>query len=541
MRFWVVLLLMGGLLAPWLARAQTFGSAVQVGSLSSFEISEASGIVASRQNSNVLWTHNDTGFGGSIFAISTNGTPLGRWYVPTASFGNFEDIAIGPGPNPEHQYVYLGDIGDNFTNRTSIRVFRFPEPAVYPYYSNSPPVLPLFGVQEIQMAYPDGVFDAEAMMVDPWTGDLFIATKQTNSARLYRATRAELDGGSPIELTFIREMIFNGFRSVGAADISFDGRLICMRRNGRVWTWNRALNQTVGAALAASGSQQSVATNEVNGEAIGFHATGLGYYTTAEGFQPPLNYFRRTDASLPAQPVVFIRPGEDWRYQDTGADEGTAWRGMTFDDSAWASGPAQLGYGQGDEQTVVSFGFDDFEKNVTTYFRRQFTRPSAVTNLSLQLCFTDGVAVYLNDTEIFRRNLPASAIYDALATGSNREKQNFWTAVPVLPSLLRAGTNTIAVELHREDRQQTDLSFDLQLVQGTVNLPVRFTGPPQVVGGSWRIGLAGPPGALATLELSNDLALWSVAGQLVLTNGTGQYLESVQSGNQPRFFRVKKE
>ena len=391
------------------------------------------------------------------------------------------------------------------------------------------------------MAYPDGVFDAEAMMVDPWTGDLFIATKQTNSARLYRATRAELDGGGPIELTFIREMIFNGFRSVGAADISFDGRLVCMRRNGRVWTWNRALNQTVGAALAASGSQQSVATNEVNGEAIGFHATGLGYYTTAEGFQPPLNYFRRTDASLPAQPVVFIRPGEDWRYQDTGADEGTAWRGMTFDDSAWTSGPAQLGYGQGDEQTVVSFGFDDFEKNVTTYFRRQFTRPAAVTNLSLQLCFTDGVAVYLNGTEIFRRNLPANATYDALATGSNWEKQNFWTAVPVLPSLLRAGTNTIAVELHREDRQQTDLSFDLQLVQGTVNLPVRFTAPPQLVGTTWRIGLSGPPGALATLELSNDLALWSVAGQLVLTNGTGQYLESVQSGNQPRFFRVKKE
>ena len=529
------------LAAPFSSSAQSFAAGVQVGQLIGSEISEASGIVASRQNPNVLWTHNDSAFGGSVFAISTNGTPLGRWFAPTVFFGNFEDIAIGPGPNPAHHYIYMGDIGDNFTNRNSIRVVRFPEPAVHPHYSNAPPVLPLPGVQEIEMVYPDGKFDAEALLVDPLTGDLFITTKQTNSARLYRATRAELDGGGPVELTFIREMVFSGFRSVGAADISQDGRLILMRRNGRAWTWNRNPAQSVGDTLAASGTTQPTAANEVNGEAIGLHATGLGYYTTAEGFQPPLNYFRRTDGGVPAQPVVFVAPGSDWRYYDEEFDLGTAWRGTNYDDSAWLEGPAPLGYGQGDERTVISFGFDDFEKNVTTYFRRSFTRPSAVTNLALGLCFTDGAVVYLNGTEIFRRHLPTNAAFNTLATGSNRERQDFWTRVAVSPSLLRAGTNTLAVELHREERWQTDLSFDLQLVQASVEPSVRFTSAPQLNAGSWRINLAGPVGALARIEGSSDLLNWSPVTQVVLLNGTGRFEEAVAPGAAPRFFRLRLE
>lgn len=525
-------------------RGQSFAGAVQVGTLTAPEISEASGIVASRQNPAVLWTHNDTGYPGSVFAISTNGTPLGRWYVPTAFFGNYEDIAIGPGPNPEHQYIYLGDIGDNNLFRQSIRVFRFPEPAVYPHFSNAPPVLPLVGAQEIELRYPDGPFDAEALLVDPLTGDLFIPTKQTNSARLYRATRAELDSGGPVTMTFIREMSSgDAFRSVGAGDISFDGRLIIMRRNGRVWSWNRSPTQTVGDALAGTGTRQQVAANEsnLNGEALGFDAYARGYYTTTEGFQPPLNFFRRTDTALPAQTNVFIKSGSDWKYHDEGIDLGADWRATNYNDSAWLEGPAPLGYGQGDERTVVSYGFDDFEKNVTTFFRKSFVRSTTVTNLALAMCFTDGVAVYLNGTEIFRRHLGTNAAFDTLATGSNRERQDFWTAVPVNPSLLRAGTNVIAVELHRQERWTPDLSFDLQLVQATVNLPVRFTAPPQRVAGNWRIPLAGPAGAMARLEVSNDLAMWAIGPQLVLINGTNTYQEPIQPGDLPRFFRVKRD
>ena len=519
---------------------QSFANAVEFGTVNTFDITEASGIVASRQNPGVLWTHNDSGYAGSIFALSTNGTLLGRYYLPTVFFGNFEDIAIGPGGTPEHQYVYLGDLGDNLGTRLSIRVFRFPEPALYSYFSNSPPILPLVAAQEIELKYPDKPFDAEALMVDPLTGDLFISTKETNSARIYRASRAELDGGGPVVMSFIREMAFSGFRSVSAGDISEDGRLIVMRRNGRAWVWNRQLSQSVGAALASSGSTQPVA-EDLNGEAIGFHASGLGYFTISEGFQQPVNYFRRTGSGIPREPIMFIPPGSQWRYQDEGVDEGVAWRQTAFDDSAWASGAAQLGYGQGDERTVVSYGFDDFEKNTTTYFRKQFTRTAGqtFTNLALRICYTDGAEVYLNGTEVFRRNLAANAGFNQVATGSNSERQNYWLSVPVNPALVKVGANTLAVELHRHELWLPDLSFDAQLVEASVDLPVRINGVPYLSSGSWHIALSGPVGALAQIEASDDLQLWLPAGQVVLTNGSGQFQENAGSGISQRFYRLK--
>jgi len=44
-----------------------------------------------------------------------------------------------------------------------------------------------------------------------------------------------------------------------------------------------------------------------------------------------------------------------------------------LDDSSWAQGNAQLGYGDGDEATVVSFGPNASTKYRTTYFRRSIT------------------------------------------------------------------------------------------------------------------------------------------------------------------------
>ena len=509
------------------------------GEVTAFEITEASGVVASRQNPGVLWTHNDNGYPGHIFAISTNGTLLAHYFVPNVFFGDFEDIAIGPGASPQHQYIYLGDIGDNNINRANIRIFRFPEPSIYAYQAGNPrfDAVPL--VQEIVLTYPDGPYDAEALMVDPMTGDLFIVTKQDPDARLYRATRAQLDAGGPVQLSFIREMSFSGFRSVSAGDISWDGRLIALRRNGRAWVWTRSASQTVGDALATAGTQAKNA-NEPNGEGIGFHATGLGYFTISEGYPTTNYFFRRTDSGVPRQPVVLVAPGEDWRFLDTGENAGTEWRQSAFNDSQWSSGAAQLGYGQGDERTLISYGPDDFLKHTTTYFRKRFVRGSSTTlsNLALRVCFNDGVAVYLNGAEVFRYNLPANATFDQPATGSFSDRQNYWFSVPLSPALVAVGTNTLAVELHRLERWQPDLSFDLQLGEGAVELPARFNGMPRLVSGSWRIDIVGPVGSAVTVEGSDDLQSWLPAGLVTLVNGSGQFVESASPPRGQRFFRL---
>jgi hypothetical protein len=542
-----------GLLRAWSpqdASAQSFASGVSQGVVdpSGGHISEGSGMVLSRQNPGVAWIHNDNNWAGSIFAIATNGAYLGRFYIPTVFSGDFEDIAIGPGPNPEFQYVYLGDIGDNFFSRSQIFVYRFPEPAAYGYFATGIPLdQPLQGVQTITLIYPDGPHDAEALMIDPLTGDLFIVTKEdtgqstTVNGALYRATRAQLDSGASVTLTKMREIAFSGFRNVSAGDISFDGRLITMRRNARVWMWNRSASQTVSDALAVAGSNVGTPT-EANGEGIGFHPTGLGYYTHSEGYAQTNYFYRRTDTT-PRQPVVFVRPGETWRYQDAGTNLGTAWRQTNFNDSAWASGAGQLGYGEGDEATVISFGPDDFFKNTTTYFRKRFSHtPSGMlSNLALRVCFNDGIAVYLNGVEVMRRNLATNAGYADAALADNSARQNVWFSSPVSPSLIRAGnnTNTLAVEVHRFDPSGPTLSFDLQLLEGPVEAQRRFTSAPRLTNNLCRINVAGPVGSMLTIDASANLQNWSLAGQTVLTNGTNVFQEAIAPGTTQRFYRIR--
>src|SRR5262247_3074948 len=86
-----------------------FNSGVTTGTLQNASITEASGIAASRMNYNVLWTHNDSGNPAQIFPFTKSGTNLGIYSVSGATNVDWEDIAIGPGPLTNSQYIYVGD------------------------------------------------------------------------------------------------------------------------------------------------------------------------------------------------------------------------------------------------------------------------------------------------------------------------------------------------------------------------------------------------------------------------------------------------
>ena len=76
---------------------------------------------------------------------------------------------------------------------------------------------------------------------------------------------------------------------------------------------------------------------------------------------------------MQAQQSVLVPTGAVWKYLDTGADQGTAWRAAAFNDSGWKTGAAELGYGDGDEATLVAYGPNSTSKYTTTYFRHAFT------------------------------------------------------------------------------------------------------------------------------------------------------------------------
>ena len=187
--------------------------------------------------------------------------------------------------------------------------------------------------------------------------------------------------------------------------------------------------------------------------------------------------------------TALIRSGDFWKYLDDGTDQGSPWRAVTFNDSAWPSGPAQLGYGDGDEATTNSFGPDPNNKYVTTYYRHSFTLADAsvFTNLQLRLLRDDGAIVYLNGLEVFRCNLPTGTVtYATLAQSAVADDGTLWVPVDLPPTRLRNGTNVVAVEIHQNSVSSSDISFDLELV---ANFPpmaafLNFAHWPALAGGN---------------------------------------------------------
>ncbi|MHC4499808.1 MAG: purple acid phosphatase family protein, partial [Planctomycetota bacterium] len=161
-----------------------------------------------------------------------------------------------------------------------------------------------------------------------------------------------------------------------------------------------------------------------------------------------------------------------WRYLDDGSDQGTAWRDIIFDDSGWASGPSELGYGEGDEATVVSFIDSNpqkggVQKNITTYFRHTFnvSDASVYTNLTLMLLCDDGAVVYLNGTEAVRHNMPGGTILFTSTASStvNGGNESALYSFDISPSLLVNGDNVLAVEIHQVSSNSNDISFNVKL------------------------------------------------------------------------------
>ncbi|MBX7104885.1 MAG: metallophosphoesterase [Gemmataceae bacterium] len=179
--------------------------------------------------------------------------------------------------------------------------------------------------------------------------------------------------------------------------------------------------------------------------------------------------------------VPLIGTGSSWKYLDNGSDQGTAWTTAGFSDATWKAGNAQLGYGDGDEATVVSFGPSSTNKYITTYFRKSFAvaDAAAVTALDLRLLRDDGAVVYINGVEAYRANMPAGTITAttlASAAVSGADESTFFSA-SLNPSLLQTGTNVIAVEIHQAAVDSSDISFDMDL---KATVPQQLP-PPSVV------------------------------------------------------------
>lgn len=155
--------------------------------------------------------------------------------------------------------------------------------------------------------------------------------------------------------------------------------------------------------------------------------------------------------------------GSSWKYLDNGSNQGTAWRASAFNDASWASGNGELGYGDGDETTIVSYGGNSSAKYITTYFRKNITiaDPTIYSNFTFTVLRDDGYVVYVNGTEVGRDNMGAGVIsYNTTAASAIEDGT---VSFNVASSAFSAGSNTIAVEIHQASATSSDISFDLKL------------------------------------------------------------------------------
>jgi len=158
---------------------------------------------------------------------------------------------------------------------------------------------------------------------------------------------------------------------------------------------------------------------------------------------------------------VAIAFGSNWKYDDSNVDPGSQWVNPAYDDSAWRSGLAQLGYGDGDEQTVLR---KSSPSQPSVYFRKKLFVDGTVDAASLKVRFDDGFVVWVNGTQVLSRNVSSTA-HSAYATASSADNATVEASIPVTAFV--NGLNTLAVMVKQVDGASSDVSFDLELTLRT--------------------------------------------------------------------------
>lgn len=251
-----------------------FEAGASSGVLEGRQVREASGLVASINNPGMLWTHNDSGNAAEIFLIDSTAKLKCTIHFPGLKNRDWEEIAIGAGPDSTKNYLYIGEIGDNNAVYAYKFIYRIEEPVITGTIKDTS----LANVDEIKFRLSDGARDTEAMMVDPVTEDIFIFSKRESKVNLYK-----LSGTLSTTEMMTAERVVEGlpFTLIVAADISEDGSEILLKSYDNVFYWKRLPGELVEEVIKRA-PEKLPYSPEPQGESIAFSRKGDGYYTISE-------------------------------------------------------------------------------------------------------------------------------------------------------------------------------------------------------------------------------------------------------------------
>jgi hypothetical protein len=288
-----------------------FGDRINMGEIENDKIDEASGLAASIRNRGVFWTHNDSGNENRIFALDSNGNNLAEYFLDGITNRDWEDITLGPGPDDIKFYLYIGDIGDNDSKYPVKYIYRIEEPNIN--VGQQPVVEIISDIDIISFSYPDSERDAETLMIDPLTRDLFIIGKRDSNVRLYRlaypqSTENKIEAELSKKLSFPNDPEVNTpFNYLTSGDISLDGTEIILKSYSNIYYWFRNAGETISSVLSSNDPIILPFVNsfdEVQSEAICWKTYGdRGYFTLSE---EKINY-NGTEFNFPAKLYYYPR------------------------------------------------------------------------------------------------------------------------------------------------------------------------------------------------------------------------------------------
>jgi hypothetical protein len=257
-----------------------FTAPIALGEVTDERLAEVSGLVASRKNPGMLWVHNDSGNKTELYLISTQGKLLATYYLDQGVNFDWEDIAIGPGPEAGETYLYLGDIGDNTAMYDERYVYRFVEPT----YAEATTIDTIANYDRLGFFYREGAVNAETLLLDPLTQNLFVLSKESDQIRVHQFRYPPAPPfRQPAKL--MTTLSFGGFNLLDqlvAGDISADGTEVLLKTYEHVLYWNRKDASVSIPELLRLPADTLPYWPEPQGEAIGFAADGSGYYTLSE-------------------------------------------------------------------------------------------------------------------------------------------------------------------------------------------------------------------------------------------------------------------
>lgn len=317
------------------------------------------------------------------------------------------------------------------------------------------------------------------LVKDPDFWQAFVDRWQESRAGILddAALHARIDEQSdPLQAAAIRNFAkWNNLRSTNftfffsPASVDYQGQLDLMKNwttDRMAWIDSQMTSPPVvspAGGIVANGSIATVGGNQ-----------GVIYYTT-DGSDP-----RESGGGINANAQIFTAAGleevqlvtraDHWSYLDDGSNQGDSdtalWAQLDFNDDAWDTGVAPLGYSNG-VTTTVDFGGNFADRHITTYFRREFTVTNTVElqELEMEIQYDDGALVYLNGVLQGRFNMPGGIVdFDTPALeGQVGAEETAWIPLTLNPADVLEGANVVAIELHQASSESSDLSFDFSL------------------------------------------------------------------------------